>query len=315
MKDLAATATGWLAAHAVCNFHAILQFPRVVRAISEPDASMLSVSGGKLDYWTNVTWHATALFDRFGLGPVIASLGILGLVLAARKGSATWLCMLAYLGGFLLLQPLVVVLMSTRYTAAAVPAIIVGAAWLIVLVGQRIGSPGNIFARIAPTAVLATLAITSNLATCMAYAKALSLPPTRVLARQWIEANIPHESTILQSIKYISPVLVDCETAKLSPVRPPAPDNCYHVLNMEFERFRDSPENMVNYLAEVPAQYFVYTSATPPGTQERLGKTDRHLAAILRRYTPIATFRYRGLDEFSDDTATVNPYVLVFQLR
>ncbi|MGB7740946.1 MAG: glycosyltransferase family 39 protein [Steroidobacteraceae bacterium] len=314
-KDLATTAMGWIAAHAVCNYHALTQLPQVVRAVTGPDASRWSGSGEEFGYMTNVAWHAGALFDKFGLGIVIASLGVAGLLLAVRRGGWAWLSFLVFLVGYLLLQPLVVVLMSTRYAAAAVPVVALGAAWLIVQLGERIAATSPWLARLHPTAILTAIAIAPNVVTCVEYARALSLTPTRQLALQWIEGHIPAQTTIVQSIKYVSPVLMDCASVAKSPF-PPSPQRpCYHVLYLDQRTYRAPPQRTIDYLEGANAEYLVYTSATPPGTEKRLRRVNERLLAIEHRYQLVATFRYQGLDGFTDDTATVNPVVRVFRLK
>jgi hypothetical protein len=313
LTDILAVAAGTVIGHAVGNFTALLQPKLVLHEIFMPEASLFSDQSPTNNYLQNVRWYIGSIYGQLGLGWVIAICGTAGLLLAARRADPVWLAILVFTSAILIVQPAAVVLFANRYTAPVTPLIAVAAAWLLIQIALRL-NPTDRSAKFQPAVLLVLLAALPGLWTDIAYRHALSLTPTRVLARQWIEANIPPGSGVAQSIQYMNPVVLDCEVLRTSEKKDTNQRPCYDVsyAPMDPERFES---DFLTYIANSSAQYLVYTATTPPGTLKRLGLS-LHIGAALRaRYPLLARFGYEGLDDFYDDTVTVNPAVEVYRLR
>ena len=313
--DILAVAAGAVIGHVIGNFTALLQPKLVLHEIFMPEASLLSDQSPKTNYIHNVGWYIGSIFGHLGLGWAVAACGTAGLLLAARRADPIWLAVLAFTLAILVLQPAAVVLFANRYTTPVTPLIAVSAAWLLVNVSQRFAGSDRlaIFQPRLLLPVLAVLAALPGLRTDLAYRQALALTPTRELARQWIEANIARGSGIMQSIYYMNPVVLDCTILNNVPdkdLRRP----CYDVSYSSVDPERYETEFLAD-VANSGASYLIYTATTPPGTLQRLGLS-LHIGAALRaRYPLLARFGYTGLDDFDDDTVTVNPAVEVYRLK
>ena len=207
--DLALVAAGAIVAHLLGNFSTIVAPERFVHAWRESKVFALAMSS-TIDYTTNLKWYFQSLVNPQGLGPLIAITGFAGLLLAARRGGTTWLAMLALVATLLFVMPALQPLMSNRYTAPAGTVVIIGSAWLVVSIAQWLARAIAPLARYRPAFILPVLAALPCLLTTLVYERALRLPPTRELARAWIETNVQSGTQVLQNVKYISPVLIDC---------------------------------------------------------------------------------------------------------
>ncbi len=153
--DIGATMAGGLVAHVIANFVGVIRLGETMSQLFGTDFGVQNLA--EISYATNVGWYFAALADPFGLGVAVASVGLLGLLLAARRADPVWLAMLALVAVIVFLQPVAVPLMANRYTIPAVPALLVAAAWLAIAVGSRLGARWPAIARVRPGALLCAL--------------------------------------------------------------------------------------------------------------------------------------------------------------
>jgi Dolichyl-phosphate-mannose-protein mannosyltransferase len=311
VSDLATTAVGAIAGHVVGNFTGLTNLDIVIRELTVPEASLLSQQSTYIGYLTNAGWYVGTLFDRFGLGWAVATLGCTGLLLAAYCRRGLWLAILAFVLAVLFIQPAAVVLFAIRYTAPVTPLLALAAAWLLVATGRRLATNAG-FARWQPTAVLTLLATVPGVLTDLAYHRALALTPTRLQARDWVENHLPNGSVVVQTVEFMGPALPDCRALqRISPQR--AGRVCYDVRlsPVDAEHFTDG---FLSWLPQSGADYVIYTAATPPGTLRRMGRSLHVSASLKTRYELLARFEHPGLDAFHDDTATINPAIEIYRL-
>lgn len=301
---------GWVAlwavlAHVPANFNAFLHPAQLLHELTVPEASAFSSQSQHIGYLTNLRWHVDTLFDRFGLGALVASLGLVALGVQALRQRGLWLAMLAFVLGVLFLQPLGVVLFAIRYTSPLTPLLVIGAAWLVVAAAARgaaaLRQPTG---RVA--ALLAVLIAMPALAVDFELLRALRLPSTRLQARDWIMANVPSGSSISQSIEFMGPPLPECAAGAAPP--------CYNVklAPVDAEHFTD---RYLAWLETSGLDYAIYTATTPPGTLRRMGRTVAVSGRLAERYQRVARFAHPGLDGFHDDTVSLNVVVEIYRLQ
>jgi hypothetical protein len=313
-RDLLLVTSSALLVHCVANFTALTHAALTLREIFVPESSRFNADSVKVGYLRNVGWYFGSVLDELGMTWTIGLLGLAGLLYAALKQRGLWLAMLVFAVLVLFAQPAVVLLMANRFTSPLTPVLAVAAAALLVQLGAwlRAAVPARWHA--AVFGVLVALVVLPALATDLAYRRALALPPTRVLALQWIEKNIPAGSAILQSIEYMTPTVLDC--ALLEPLQDEAPQGrpCYRVSFAP----RDPELYHADFMADVArsgADYLIYNESTPLGTIRRLGRPRPTPAALRERYTLLVRFEHPGLDRFHDDTTNLNPAVEIYRLR
>lgn len=306
---LAACAT---LAHLGGNFTGALNPGAILHDVITPEASAFSADKPHPAYAVNMGWHVQALFDRLGLGWPVALLGMVGLLIAAWSRRSLWLALLAFTAAILFVQPLAVVFFAIRYVTPIVGLMLVAAAWLLVQIGERLSRHASL-ARLHPAAVLLVLASMPCLLTDLDYHRALALTPSRLQARQWIEANLPSGSTIVQSVEFMGPALDDCEALKQIPGQEQRRP-CFNVriAPVDAEHFE---KEYVDYLRRSGADYTVYTAATPPGALRRMGRELAVSEALQKEFPLLARFTQPGLEHFHDDTATVNATVEIYALK
>jgi hypothetical protein len=310
--DVLAVAAGAVIGQVLGNFTALVQPKLVLHEMFMPEASLLSDQSANFHYWNNLKWYVGSLFGHQGLGWAIATCGIVGLLLAVRRSRGLWLPILTFTAAILVIQPAAVLLFANRYTTPATPLLAMAAAWLLFEVGQRIAEKAHI-EKFQPAWLLVVLVALPGLRTDIAYRQALNLMPTRELARNWIEENIPSGSSVVQSNPFVTPILLDCELlTKLTDKDDKRP--CYHIsiAPVDPEHFADA---FLTYAASSDASYLIYTATTPPGTLRRIGRSLTIGASLRARYPLLARFQYPGLDDFADDTVTVDPAVEIFRLK
>ena len=315
--DIALVLAGAAVAHFLGNFSAIVAPQRLLAAYAESKVFALAMSSS-IEYGTNLKWYFGSLFDPQGLGVLVAATGFAGLLLASRRGAPTWIAMLSLTLAWLFAMPAAQPMMANRYTAPVGSIVIIGAAWLIVTVGRMLASSSVRLARFQPAALLSVLAAVPCFLTTMVYERALRLPPTRELARRWIETHVPPGTEVLQSIRYISPVLLDCSLRPLLSEEAFSAHPCYEVEYVP-ETYEPHPslvvESMLAYVASSKAPYLIYTQSQPRGMRNRMGMQEWELDGLKKRYPLLATFHYAEFDVLTDDTATVNVEVYIFGLR
>lgn len=312
VAELALLAACAALAHVAGNFTGALNPGAILHDVITPEASAFSSNKAHPSYLVNMGWHVQALFDRFGLSTPVALLGVAGLLLAAWSRRSLWLALLAFVACILFVQPLAVVFFAIRYVTPIVGLLLVAAAWLLMQVGARLPRPAAL-AGVHPGAVLLVLAALPALSTDLAYHRALALTPSRLQARQWIEAHLPSGSTIVQSVEFMGPALDDCAALLQIPGqeqhRP-----CFNVriAPVDAEHFE---KEYVDYLRSSGADYTIYTAATPPGALRRMGRELKVSEALRKEFPLLARFTQPGLEAFHDDTATVNATVEIYALR
>jgi hypothetical protein len=171
----------------VATPYAILAYHRFVEGALFQVSWHYREKGISLDIGRNALFYVRTI--AWSLGPVGAFLGLAGLVAARREGRA-WAALLAY----------VVVVVAVLSTATVHwHRLVLSALGLAALVAAR----G--FAALAERAprlswAVAGLAVLLPLGTSTAYVRSVTLPGTRDLALDWIEANVPPGARVLSSI-------------------------------------------------------------------------------------------------------------------
>lgn len=316
--DLMVVALATAVAHVAGNFTGALHPAAILHDILTPEASALSGDPTRPGYLTNMGWHVHALFDRFGLSMPVAVTGAAGLVWTSWRIGGLWRAMLLFSLALLFLQPVLVVFFAIRYVTPIAGLTVIAAAWVLVRMGESVSArlsrtPSPDAARWQPGAALLLLASLPCLATDVAYHRALALTPSRLQAREWIESHLPSGSTIVQSVEFMGPPLNDCEALAQIPGREHE-QPCYHVriAPVDAEHFE---QEFVDYLHGSGADYAILTSATPPGTLARMGRTVRVSEKLQRAFPLLARFTQPGLEAFHDDTATVNAPIEIYALK
>jgi hypothetical protein len=219
---------------------------------------------------------------------------------------------------WLFVMPAAQPMMANRYTAPVGAIVVVGSAWFIVSLARRLTSSSPRLAQVQPAAILAVLVAVPSFLTTMVYERALRAPATRELARRWIETNVAPGTVVLQNIKYISPVLLDCDHRPLVAEKTFGAHPCYDVEYIP-ETYEPHPslvaQAMLANVASSNAAYFIYTQSQPRGMRERMGMQDWELDGLRKAYPLLASFHYDEFDTLTDDTATVNLEIHIFGLK
>ena len=260
------------------------------------------------------------------MGPVLASLAMIGLAWTAWHTRPISWVPLSFAAAVLVIQPLVVFLWASRYTAPAYPVLLLGASALIVDACRYLANSSPWKSMAKASGALATLVLLfaagTNLEALLRHEQALLRPPTRELARAWIERELPEKSKVVLNIKYVSPVLVDC--ADRAHFNQGLPDRrpCYDVVYLPLSEFTgatveqatDTARRSLAELADDGLDYIVYTDPVPPAARVRLGQPHWQETFLDDEYELVAEFVYRDLTDIPDNTATVNPKVQIYRV-
>ncbi len=326
VADLATAAAAGGVTFLILNFGGVWHWHQGLDELSEL-VRHESAFGSNVDYITNVSWYFASLFEPYGLGSVLASLALIGFIWTSwHRRPIAWVP-LSFAAAVLVIQPLFLFFWASRYVAPAYPVLLLAASAPIVAAGRYIAnrSPrtswSNASAVATTLALLATAA--ANLKAFLTYEEALLRPPTRELAREWIESKIPQGTKLALNIQYISPVLLNCAdlVAFHSQRRDTRP--CYDVAYLPLSKLGDitvkqATDNARRALAELVdngLKYVVYTDEVPSVTRGRLDLPDWMSTLLDSKYELVAEFFYNDLTSLPDDTATVDPKVKIYRVE
>ncbi len=145
-------------------------------------------------------WFTNLLY--FGMGPLLASLGVLGLAWAAVKRTRSDLLVLSLVVPYLLvLGP--GYMKFIRYAIPLLPWLCLLAARLLLGLGERAARPA---ARLAVAATAAVVLGTSLLYT-LAYLNVYRQPDARLQAAEWIHRHLPPGATVLIDSSAATPLI------------------------------------------------------------------------------------------------------------
>ena len=120
IADFGAAAAGIALAFLIANISGVRRWPQGLDRFSQLMARN-STGGSTVDYLTNLSWYFASLFEPYGMGPVLASLAMIGLAWTAWHTKPISWVPLSFAAAVLVIQPLVLFLWAGRYTAPAYP--------------------------------------------------------------------------------------------------------------------------------------------------------------------------------------------------
>jgi hypothetical protein len=260
------------------------------------------------------------------MGPVLASLAIIGLVWTSWHARPLSWVPSSFAAAVLVIQPLALFFWAGRYAAAAYPVLLLAASALLVDACRYVArsSPWKFPAEVsgALSALALLLIAGTNLKTLLTHEEALLRPPTRELARAWIETELPEGTKLILNSQYVSPVLLNCaDPGYFNPHRRdrrPCFDVAYlplpNIADATADEEADIAQRALGELTGDGLAYVIYTDEMPPVTRARLGRPNRLRSLLDTRYEFVVEFFYRDLTNVPDDTATVNPKVRIYRV-
>jgi len=289
----------------LADIQAIVGWKRVVEAITHPTASMLSDGPFDVGYIGNAWLYLRSPFEPAGTGALIAVLASVGLAAWAIQRHPHGIPLLLFVVGVFVIQPLAVVLVANRYTVPAYPALTVAAAYALLHIAERFAPAFGVSARLGIALVGAFVAALPASWQDQALIRSLLRVPTRELARNWIENNVPEGTRLALGIRFMSPILIDCSDVGEMPAWVRGRSPCYDIVHSR------RGESVFEAALSAGARLAVHTRTTPEAIARRFALKDAIDDVPQTDFQLLEIFSYG--EESPEDTATPNPPVYIFR--